>query len=66
MTIWLLKIRARPRRDKLNTGCASAWYCSGVWKVLSMGLVRAMLTLSLSLFQLLSSKTAYLNRTWMK
>lgn len=34
--------------------------------MLGMGLVRAMLTLSVALFQLLSSKTAYLNRTWMK
>lgn len=34
--------------------------------MLSVALVRAMLTLSLALFQLLSSKTAYLNRTWMK
>lgn len=62
---WLLKIRARPRRDKLNTGCASAWYCLRTLE--SSGHASGWGNAnSVALFQLLSSKTAYLNRTWMK
>lgn len=62
---WLLKITTWPRRDKLNVGCA---WCVVLLRTLESaghgpGLGSAN---SVALFQLLSSKTAYMNRTWMK
>lgn len=61
-----LKVSARPAQHKACFCLLLLRALRLLWEGLGVGLVRAALTLSVALFQLLSSKTAYLNRTWMK